>query len=66
MSLPFGTWGSHFILANMFVLAYGAMVAYLLIVKDTVPTILGVVDDPNVGSFVERELVMVVTSLAIM
>jgi solute carrier family 38 (sodium-coupled neutral amino acid transporter), member 11 len=68
MSLPFGRMGSHFILANMLVMAYGAMVAYLLIVKDTVPTFLGVVDDPDGSMFgvLERELVMVVTSLAIM
>ena len=36
MRIPFGNWGSNFILFSMFVLAYGAMVAYLLIVKDTV------------------------------
>lgn len=36
MRIPFGNMGSHFILLSMFVLAYGAMVAYLLIVKDTV------------------------------
>jgi solute carrier family 38 (sodium-coupled neutral amino acid transporter), member 11 len=67
MSLPFGTMGSHFILANMLILAYGAMVAYLLIVKDTVPTFLGVVDDdPNSFVVMERELVMVITSLVIM
>ena len=30
-SYPFGKVGSGFILLNMFVLAYGAMVAYLLI-----------------------------------
>jgi sodium-coupled neutral amino acid transporter 11 len=37
------------------------MVAYLLIVKDSVPTILGLGD-----SFVEREIVMLVTSACIM
>lgn len=65
MMLPFGKIGYNFILANMAVLAYGAMVAYLLIVKDTVPLIFGTADDTD-GSFVERELVMIVTSLAIM
>jgi sodium-coupled neutral amino acid transporter 11 len=58
-SFPFGRLGSGFILANMFVLAYGAMVAYLLIIKDTVPTLLGI------GNTWERELIMVVTSLVI-
>jgi sodium-coupled neutral amino acid transporter 11 len=64
MSYPFGKWGSYFILVNMFILAYGAMVAYLLIIKDTVPTILGVAHGTT-GSFVERELVMVATSLVV-
>jgi hypothetical protein len=37
-SYPFGKFGSGFVLFNMFIMAYGAMVAYLLIIKDTVPT----------------------------
>lgn len=61
MEIPFGRWGRLFILISMFVLAYGAMVAYLLIVKDTVPTVFGLKN-----SFVEREVVMLVTSLLIM
>jgi sodium-coupled neutral amino acid transporter 11 len=65
MFLPFGVAGHHFILVSMFVAAYGAMVAYLLIIKDTVPTILGLGDKPGEGSFVERELVMLITSLVI-
>lgn len=59
MQIPYGRrWGSNFVLISMLVLAYGAMVAYLLIIKDTVPTILGFGD-----SFWEREAVMVVVSL---
>ena len=65
LMMPFGRWGYNFILANMFVLAYGAMVAYLLIIKDTVPTVLRIAPGPSTGSFVERELVMVVASLII-
>ena len=64
MMLPFGIVGHHFILVNMFVLAYGAMVAYLLIIKDTVPIVFGIAADQG-GSFIERELVMIVTSLII-
>ena len=41
MEYPYGRFGFRFILLNMFILAYGAMVAYLLIIKDTIPTILG-------------------------
>jgi sodium-coupled neutral amino acid transporter 11 len=59
-SYPFGTFGSNFILCNMFIMAYGAMVAYLLIIKDTIPTILGV--DERWA----RTLIMAATSLAIM
>lgn len=35
MMLPFGIVGHHFVLGAMLITAYGAMVAYLLIVKDT-------------------------------
>ena len=59
-SYPFGILGSNFILVNMFVLAYGAMVAYLLIIKDTVPHIVGV------DGYWERTLIMIATSLTIM
>ena len=64
MSYPFGKAGSIFVLVNMLVLAYGAMVAYLLIIKDTVPTVLGIAYGTT-GGFVERELIMVGTSLLI-
>lgn len=61
MFMPFGNRGSHFILANKFIFAYGSMVAYLLIIKDTVPAVLGMADDQ-----VMRQVIMVVTSLVIM
>mmetsp|Transcript_28174 Transcript_28174/g.37479 ORF Transcript_28174/g.37479 Transcript_28174/m.37479 type:complete len:453 (-) Transcript_28174:367-1725(-) len=48
----------------MFIVAYGPMIAYLLIVKDTVPTILGVAHGSQGG--IERELIMLGTSLFIM
>jgi amino acid permease len=44
ISIPFGRYGSYFVLINMFILAYGAMVAYLLIIKDTVPVVLDIVE----------------------
>lgn len=67
MGLPFGPLGSVFVLVSMFVTAYGAMVAYLLIIKDTLPVVLGLVDDgdASVGGFWEREMVMIVTSLLV-
>lgn len=60
--VPFGKLGKNFILFNMFLMAYGAMVAYLLIIKDTVPTVLGI--DRDAGW--ERELIMLATSVTIM
>jgi len=70
VSVPFGRTGRMFILSSMLVLAYGAMVAYLLIVKDNVPTILGIVQDGG-GDDVQgvtwrREGVMVLASLFVM
>jgi sodium-coupled neutral amino acid transporter 11 len=62
-SYPYGRVGSAFVLFNMFVMAYGAMVAYLLIIKDTVPTVLGYDHGTHL---LERNLVLIVTSLTIM
>mmetsp|Transcript_9911 Transcript_9911/g.14929 ORF Transcript_9911/g.14929 Transcript_9911/m.14929 type:complete len:546 (+) Transcript_9911:206-1843(+) len=59
-SYPFGNFGSKFILLNMFVMAYGAMVAYLLIIKDTIPSVLGI------ENRFERTLIMIATSITIM
>lgn len=41
----FGKPGFYFISLSMFIMAYGAMVSYLMIVKDTLPLILGVDND---------------------
>lgn len=41
------------------------MVAYLLIIKDTLPVVLGLEDQVGQGTFVQRELLMLVTSLVI-
>ena len=67
MLLPYGPKGRVFVLCSMFITAYGAMVAYLLIIKDTLPVVWGLVEDgdASVGGFVERELVMLGTSLAV-
>lgn len=53
------------VVVTRFILAYGAMVAYLIIIKDTVPVALGFSDEPGEGDFWETELVMVVTSIMI-
>lgn len=62
-SYPFGKYGSGFVLLNMFVMAYGAMVAYLLIIKDTVPTVLGFEHGTHL---LERNLIVIATSLMVM
>ena len=61
MWIPFGINGKRFILVSMLILAYGAMVSYMIIVKDNVPTVLGLDD-----SFWEREVVMLVVSAVTM
>lgn len=65
MQLPFGRFGAIFILSSMFITAYGAMVAYLLIIKDTLPVVFGLENEVGTGSFIEREVLMLVTSLVI-
>ncbi len=62
-SYPFGKIGSGFVLFNMFIMAYGAMVAYLLIIKDTVPTVMGFEHGTHL---LERNLILIATSLFIM
>jgi len=61
-SYPYGRVSSGFVLFNMFVMAYGAMVAYLLIIKDTVPTAFGYDHGTHMA---ERNLILVATSLVI-
>jgi sodium-coupled neutral amino acid transporter 11 len=63
-SFPFGGLGKSMVLLSMFIMGYGAMVAYLMIIKDTVPTILGFEHGVNAG--VEREIVLVITSALVM
>lgn len=41
----FGRTGFVFILVNMFIMAYGAMVSYLMIIRDTIPVLFGVGPD---------------------
>jgi sodium-coupled neutral amino acid transporter 11 len=43
----FGRFGFLFVATNMFIMAYGAMLSYLMIVKDTFAIVLGVDPDNN-------------------
>lgn len=44
MEAAFGRAGFLFVSINMFIMSYGAMLSYLMIVKDTLPYVLGVTD----------------------
>ncbi|GAX27257.1 hypothetical protein FisN_13Lh183 [Fistulifera solaris] len=61
LAIPFGMAGRRFIMIAMFIMAYGAMISYMIIVKDTVPTVLGLGN-----SWIEREGVMVVLTTCTM
>jgi len=58
----FGTWGFGFISINMFIMAYGAMLSYLMIVKDTFSVALGVSSD---DLHVKRAFLCVISLLVI-
>ena len=58
----FGVAGFRFVAINMFIMAYGAMASYLMIVKQVFSTVLGV-EDENVA---QRRAVLLVVSLAVM
>jgi solute carrier family 38 (sodium-coupled neutral amino acid transporter), member 11 len=59
--IPFGRYGYNFVLASMFIMAYGAMIAYLIIIKDTIPKVVGWYG----STFLERELIMTLSSILI-
>ena len=61
IQIPFGRIGYQFILGSMFIMAYGAMIAYLIIIKDTIPKVFGYTNN----SFVEKELIMTISSIVI-
>ena len=63
--VPFGRTGAGLVLGGILILSYGAMLAYLLIIKDTVPTIVGLTKEAGQGSFMEVEAPMLLTSLVI-
>ena len=54
----FGVWGFRFIAVNMFVMAYGAMLSYLMIVKDSFSGMLGMEE--------QKRAILLVISLGIM
>lgn len=62
MEAAYGVAGFRFVLINMFITAYGAMVSYLMIVKDTFSMLFGVADD----DIFMRRVVLLCVSLAVM
>lgn len=58
----FGKAGFYFISLNMFIMSYGAMISYLMIVKDTLPLILGFEAD----NYPMKRSLLVVSSFLVM
>ena len=63
---PFGDASSKFILWNMLIMTYRAMVAYLVIIKDTNPLLFRISNYDNVNVYFKQECILVVTSVCIM
>jgi sodium-coupled neutral amino acid transporter 11 len=59
----FGKLGFYFVATNMFILSYGAMMSYLMIVKDSFSSILGIDED---DVLMKRTVLVVVSSLVIL
>ncbi|OEU13167.1 Aa_trans-domain-containing protein, partial [Fragilariopsis cylindrus CCMP1102] len=59
MEACYGKYGFLFISINMFIIAYGAMLSYLMIIKDTFSTVLGI-DETDV---VQRRYILVIISI---
>lgn len=59
----YGSFGFYFISMNMLLMAYGGCLSYLIIIKDTLPVLLGV-DKGNVG--VERSILTLSTLCVIL
>eukprot|EP00957_Ditylum_brightwellii_P061050 4633950-Ditylum_brightwellii.AAC.1 len=58
----FGHGGFIFISVNMFIMAYGGMLSYLIIVKDTLPRLVGV----SLGNVPMERAVLTLTSMVTM
>lgn len=60
-------WGARLVSLCMFLMAYGAMIAYLVIVADSVPYIVGSLVDPNgVSLWSDRTFMTVLTTMTIL
>jgi solute carrier family 38 (sodium-coupled neutral amino acid transporter), member 11 len=62
MEAPFGVAGFRFVAINMFVMAYGAMLSYLMIVKDSFSVMIGIETD----DFPMKRAVLLLVSIMIM
>jgi solute carrier family 38 (sodium-coupled neutral amino acid transporter), member 11 len=62
MEAAFGRKGFIFISINMLIMSYGAMVAYLLVIKDTVPFALGI--DPDDEGM--KRAILLISSISIL
>lgn len=61
----FGKFGFIYISISMFIMSYGAMVGYLMIVKTALPKVLGI-DPSDPDNYFIRQALLTVASLCIM
>lgn len=61
MESAYGRFGFVFISLNMFIMSFGAMLAYLIVLKDTFPVLLGISED----NVFQKRLVLLVSSLLV-
>jgi len=61
LEAAFGKIGFVFISLNMLIMSYGAMIAYLLVLKDTFPIVLGIASDDEYN----KRIVLLVASIAV-
>jgi len=66
LSFPFGSWGRGGILTFMFILSYGCMIAYLLIIKETLPKVLGYTSEDYENTAGPEIVLIFVSSLIIL
>mmetsp|Transcript_21496 Transcript_21496/g.45306 ORF Transcript_21496/g.45306 Transcript_21496/m.45306 type:complete len:771 (+) Transcript_21496:182-2494(+) len=59
----YGKFGFYFVASNMFVMSYGAMLSYLMLVKDCFSSVLGI---PEEDVLARRAVLVVISSLVIL
>ena len=66
MEAAYGRFGFLFVAISMFIMAYGAMLSYLMIVKDTFSSILGIGHESEEDILMRRAVLIAISSLVIL